>query len=442
MRTFGRIVVGLLIFVPSLVLAQFQELQSLSMSFDNPSEVQVKYYQGFVNDVHDVVLALGFDGEVYKGMVRYQRSGEILYLKGRREHKQLYLEELNDKGETCALISGKLSIGHFEADWENIDKTVSSHWKLKETKLNTIDNQYCGEDKWIYCYKGKLGTISAQIILQKTNANSLVGTVYTEGKQDNLHLIGEYRKDKSIHLVIRDDNRQNIGTIEGRIENAGTFQGTFQEADGRAATMKWDLEKTFPISCIEYADFASSFSAVYPALDDNRAFNDYIYKEVKKWMTQTRQETLKSLVKSGEQHPKDRFSKQAHAWVEITHVSENIVSGYLVGNNTWEGNYFKTFNFDLELNTSLVNNDLFETSPVFQTFVKETITERLKQLPYYKEPEFQGWLGQQKFDQAVIKQGGIEFCSEHHASYGVQKATISYQALKPYLKNVHRLVLR
>ena len=247
-------------------------------------------------------------------------------------------------------------------------------------------------------------------------------------------LLGIQNEKEEFELVYKDENHKKIGTLIGKLEETSSLEGILKKEDGSKIEFEWEMEKSLPISCVEYADFSSAFTAVYPALYEHPIFNDYIFDQVKNWLAQSREQTVKTLVENGKSHPDYRFSVQAHAWFELAHFSDKIISGYLVGNTTWKGDYLQSFNFDLENNENIGIEDLFDLSLDFNAFIHEVIGDHLKQRPFYNEPDFQAWLFRQSFEEITIKEDGIEFCSGYNPVYGTQKLTIKYETLKPYLK--------
>ena len=78
--------------------------------------------------------------------------------------------------------------------------------------------------------------------------------------------------------------------------------------------------------------------------------------------------------------------------------------------------------------------DILQSGSDYDTFIKNYIQSAMEKRPFSKEPMFQKWFSEATFEYFTIRKEGINFISEFNSIYGEQHCTISYEELKPYLK--------
>ena len=193
-------------------------------------------------------------------------------------------------------------------------------------------------------------------------------------------------------------------------------------------------DQTISVGCIEYADFISEIEVTYPKtrnLKFNKMLNDY----VQSWLKTSRAYTKQYKTQMKTLKPEMRASLRSYFWSDIHYFSNSIISGKATHTNTWENGYDSySFNFDFENNQEITLEDIFQSGSDYDTFIKDYIQAEMKERPFWKEPMFQKWLTTAQFDYFTIRKEGINFISEFNTLFGEQNCTISYEDLKPYLK--------
>jgi hypothetical protein len=91
----------------------------------------VRHFRGRLDDVSEVLLSLGYDGNNCRGQLTYIESKEQFDLTGTLEGMVLLLNESDSKGMITGHLTGTLQNDRIEAEWTNAVNTLGVAWRPK-----------------------------------------------------------------------------------------------------------------------------------------------------------------------------------------------------------------------------------------------------------------------------------------------------------------------
>ena len=398
-----------------------------------------KFFRGRMNDVNDVMIALGSNGKEYKGIMKYLRSNEEFIVEGDVKGEKLELFEKDTLGNTTGIITGTIEgFEGIKAEWFNHDRSIGGNLQLIPYHQEPRYPTYCGDNKWIRLYNGVIDDEVVEFILKRGSGFKVDGLAYFQ-KQDKTYSIeGELTNhNRNIKLELQDNDWQPLGVIEGKVDfKTDKIAGFFVDETGEKSISVLTKGQTISVGCIEYADFISEMEITYPKTRSLK-FNDMLNEYIQSWLKTSREYTKQYKSQMKTPKPAMRASLRSYFWCDIDYFSTNIISGKAIHTNTWENGYDSyVFNFDFQNNTIIELTDIFQNDSDYDTFIKKYIQEAMKKRPFSTDPMFQKWIAKAQFDYFTIRKEGINFISEFNAIYGEQHCTIPYEELKPYLKKI------
>lgn len=398
-----------------------------------------KFFRGRMNDINDVMIALGSNGKQYKGIMKYLRSNAEFLVEGNVNGKQLELLEKDTLGNTTGIITGIIEdFEGIEAKWFNHDRSVGNDLQLIPYRQEPRYPTYCGDNKWIRLYNGVINDETVEFILKRGSGFRVDGLAYFQKQDKTFAVEGELTNhNQDIKLKLQDNDWEHLGVIEGKVDfKTDKIAGFFIDKKGDKSISVLTKDQTISVGCIEYADFISEMEVTYPKTRSLK-FNDMLNDYIQSWLKTSREYTKQYKAQMKTLKPTMRASLRSYFWCDIDYYSSNIISGKAIHTNTWENGYDSyVFNFDFQNNKIIELVDIFKTESEYDAFIQQYIQEAMKKRPFSKDPMFQKWIAKAKFDYFTIRKEGINFTSEFNAIYGEQHCTIPYEALKPYLKKI------
>ena len=398
--------------------------------FKNHSKIQwIKHYKGRIDDLNDISVTLGYDGENCKGQLTYLRSNAQFDLAGAIVDRQIYLQEINPSKKVSGSLKGEISKNTILGKWNNYNNSKGGNLLLTETDQELKFPSYCGDNKWIRKYNGIIGKDKVEIILQKESTDKVSGNIFYIRKNQTFSFKGDIDEQDNITLIVKDQIGNVVKNYKGILHkdqltfnaNKGTSK-PFVPSDG------------LTIGCIEYADYMTGYDITYPKTT-NAAFNQGMNEETDAWVQACKNHTEKIKKQSTSAPPQKRATERGYAWSEVEFFNKNLISGFMTFSNTWTpGQKLIAFNFDFEKNSSIYLEDIFEKKKDFKKYIKNYIKKEIKGHKYYSDSAFKKWIKKSDFPFFTIRQEGICFSTKFHMLYGRQSVTIPYQQLKPFLK--------
>ena len=132
--------------------------KEISALFKKPKNIKwLRHYQGTVDDMKKVNIALAFDGSKCKGVMEYVSSKEKVNLNGSIKKGKLRLEEVNGN-QVTGYIEGAFDKELIEAEWSNHDHTVGG--QINAIEIDYLKKAEVVKENWIRVYKGFVNNLS------------------------------------------------------------------------------------------------------------------------------------------------------------------------------------------------------------------------------------------------------------------------------------------
>jgi hypothetical protein len=423
----------------SLHWACFAQNDSITMKvqqlFPNVKLEWSKHFKGRIDDLSDIGVSLASDGKFCRGYLRYLKSNEKFLLDGTVKGDTLFLKEIDNNkstsGHLVLLKKGK----KLEGEWSNHNKTIGGiQINLAEVNEPPHIPSFCGDNKWIHVYRGIFGDNDIEILLQKGSFGALRGIGFFPNSKKSFHVKGTYDDTKlGMDLQLRDDNNHKIASLALRQKSGTELVGYFITPDGKKKYGDISRLNNLNVSCIEFADYISSYDITYPQLE-SETFNLWMQGLIEEWFKINLAYINSLRYDNIDNVPEVRNAARAYGWCDAEFLSLDLISGYLVFGNSWTNRQReRVFIYDIEGKKELIKEDIFKRESGVDNLIKSAIEEGLKNNILYNEQDFKDWIATQKFEDMTIRQEGIHFASTSIA-YGRQGVTIPFTRLLPFLR--------
>lgn len=412
--------------------------KEISSLFKKPKNIKwLRHYQGTVDDMKKVNIALAFDGSKCKGVMEYVSSKEKVNLNGVIKKGKLKLEEVNGN-QVTGYIEGSFDDELIEAEWSNHDHTVGG--QISAIEIDYIKKAEVVKENWIRVYKGFVNSKPAEVLLYKIDNTQVNGQIYFSDDKKNYNLTGEFNSDRLFNVELFDNNFKKEGALNAELTNNGIMKGIFHDTDGKKSRSSLELHRKLMMESIEYGDFQSSYDIYYP-ISGNDKFNQWFNKYVEGFLNSCRMKS--SYLKKENKQPDTRMTNRSNAWTDISYYSDFIISGGVTFNKSWSNEQeIKSFSYDLYSEKEITLTSIFEQGFNLEKLIKSEIRDALRNNDLMKDMEFRKWIKDATFGNFTIRKDGINFSTDFNAIYGKQSVTIPFGKLRPYIKKesaVYRL---
>ncbi len=391
----------------------------------------VRYFRGRIDDVSEVLIRLGFDGSQCRGFFSYPESTTRFQLSGSLEGVVLVLTESDDKGMITGRLTGTLQGEQLDAEWTNATNTLGSRLEAREAKSPAALREPCGDNKWVSRYVARWNNLRVDLTLARVNNGALNGYLWIEADDRTYTLKGKIFPDDHYELQALLPNGKTAAHLQGSLKNPQSSDCQWV-GSGEKRTIKFIQRYQYTVGCLEYADYTSSFDALYPRTDCGGC-NTVLDQRVTEWFAQCKA-TVQAQKKPNK--PEFRNALRASAWYEITCWTETIFCGYLTFAESWKAQTSGlSFNFDLRSGKEITFDDLFNRGFNAQEwFADYARKESPKMNKFAADPKFREWLQKDGFPMFTIRRDGLELSTHFHPVYGQYHLTIPYDTLKPYMR--------
>ncbi|MFT4759415.1 MAG: hypothetical protein ACI9XO_000680 [Paraglaciecola sp.] len=389
-----------------------------------------RYFKGRIDDFNDINITLTCDQSDCEGQLKYLRSEVFFQLKGKLYGENLELKEINSLGNLSGRINGKCRNRNIDAQWTNFDRSISSRMVLEETLFADNLPTYCGENKWIMQYIHKNGDETIHLLMQTGANNQILGNADWNGKMYQIQ--GELNENDSFSARLKSSDGQ-IYTLKSNAYNPNrTLKATLTDVNKKSQNLTFKLREQLDVGCVRYADYTTAYDATYPKTK-NKAFNSWIETIIFDWA-----KTCQNHVNSNKEtvlKPENRAVHRATAWVDLSYLSKDFITGFIVFNNNWKNQpRCISFNFDLKKEISIIQKDLFKNIFDLPIFTKRVAANFFRNHPLYEDTDFKEWIEETKFPHFTIQRKGINFSTDFDLIYGQQNMLIPYIELAQFLQ--------
>ena len=415
--------------------AQDISADELKLLFENPNKVWwVRHYKGLVNDMHDVNVILGFDGEVYHGYATYLRSKTRFQLYG-KAGTQLKLYEIDKSGKVSGILRGSLSPQTLKASWRNYQNTVGVSMRLIKAPADDSELTKCGHNKWAKNYIGSYMSKPTRLLLQHYAEGEYKGLFYIAHENKTYQLEGTQKSGEDrVYLHLINEKNQKKGRLDCRDMGAIRVDCTLRNDEGIFSS-QLTSKQTVNTQGIELLDYRIVMDVTYPNISGQDNFNAIVYQQYDKWLKKNRTQTVKEKRKTKE-NPDNRAAMRAHGWYDIEYLSSKYVSLRLNYVDNWSDYEEIVWTYDLENQKTIQPEDLFLVDSGYAEFIRDYIINMLKKQPDYKDEDYSKWVEKENFEFFSLRHEGINFSTKYNPIYGARDVTVPYYKLKPYLKKV------
>ncbi len=415
--------------------AQEVSADELKLLFENPNKVWwVRHYKGLVNDMHDVAVVLGFDGEVYHGYATYLRSKTRFQLYG-KAGGQFKLYEIDESGKVSGILRGSLSPQSLKASWRNYQNTVGVSMRLLKAPADDSELTKCGHNKWTKNYNGSYMGKPTHLLLQHYAEGEYKGLFYMAHENKTYQVEGTQKPSEDrVYLHLINEKNEKKGRLDCRDMGTIRVDCTLRNDEGIFSS-QLTSKQTVNTQGIELLDYTIMMDVTYPSIKGEDNFNAIVYQQYDKWLKKNRIQTAKEKRKTKE-NPDNRAIMRAYGWYDIEYLSSKYVSLRLNYVDNWSDYEEIVWTYDLENQKTVQPEDLFLADSGYAEFVREYITDVLKKQPDYKDEDYSKWVEKENFEFFALRHEGINFSTKYNPIYGARDVTVPYYKLRPYLKKV------
>lgn len=404
---------------------------ALAKLFDKNADIKwVKYFKGRMDDVSAVDLALGYDGKNCRGYLTYGKSRVRLRLDGTVNGDSIRFEEREGKTFTGKL-NGTYKNRRLEAEWTNHDNSLGSSLKVDELAAGQTLTIGCSDGKWASRYIARYNSARCDMILIRMHNGNLYGYLWVEADAKTYDLRGEIDNDGNYEIEALSANDKIAGLLQGNLSNPAKTDCNWV-GSGEKRTFNFTQKDNFQLGCYEYADFSSSYDALYPRTPCSSC-NTWLDQQINEWVNK-----CKSTVSAKKQSntAANRNAMRASSWAEIACLTENIFSGYLTFSESWNAQASGTaFNFDLRTGKQITYNELFNKSFNAKSWLDDYAKKEMPKLAHFaNDSDYREWLAKEGFPMFALRRDGLELSTLFHGQYGRQTLLVPYTTLKPYMK--------
>ncbi|MCC6462824.1 MAG: hypothetical protein IT260_20320 [Saprospiraceae bacterium] len=400
--------------------------------FDAKANLQwIRFFRGRLDDATEVLLSLGFDGSNCRGYLSYAKSQERFRLSGTLEGVVLILEEYDRKNAVSGHLTGSLQGEQMEAEWTNASNTLGSRFEAKEVPTAKALNIPCGDNKWIRRFVSRWNNGRVDLVLARVNNNILNGYLWIETDDKTYALAGKIFPDEHYEIQAILPNGKTAAHLQGSMKTPSANDCKWI-GSGEKREIKLTMRENYVVGCLEYADYTSSYDALYPRTRCE-ACNTSLDRRINDWVTKCK--TTIGAQKKPET-PANRNALRASAWYDVTCWTETLFCGYLTFAESWkDATDGVSFNFDLRSGKEITYEDLFNKNfNAKEWFGEYTRKEMPKISKFAADPKFREWLAKDGFQMFTIRRDGLELSSQFHPVYGQQHLIVPYSTLKPYMR--------
>ena len=435
MRRILVIIILVLTLFQTVIYAQSSEADEIKTLFEDQGKVWwVRHYKGLVNDMHDINITLGFDGEEYHGYATYLRSKTRFQLYGKAGTK-FKLYEIDQSGKVSGILEGRVSPQLLKVNWHNYQNTVGVSMRLTKADADDSELTSCGHNKWAKNYEGNYMGKNTCLLIQHYAEGEYRGFFYIAQENKTYHVEGTQKLGEDrVYLHLMNEKNEKKGRLDCKEMGANRVDCTFRNDEGVFANQLTHIQ-TVDTEGIELMDYTIVMDVTYPKIKSKESFNAIIYQQYDKWLQKNRSQTAKES-KHIKENPDNRAMMRAYGWYDIEYLSSKYVSLRLNYADNWTDYEEIVWTYDLESQKTMQPEDLFLENSGYAEFVREYIMDVLKKYPEYKDEDYSKWVEKENFEFFSLRHEGINFSTKNNPIYGVRNVTVPYYKLKPYLKKV------
>lgn len=394
-----------------------------SMFDKKVKNVWVVLSSGKLDDIHIVDMAFGTDGKTYRGFYYLRSSGERFELEGEESDGLYTFIETNKRGKTTGFLIGAFDGQKFTGEWIPVDKSRKLPFKTMVLEsFDTYQPVLCDHKMWQAYYQGKIDNLPAHVFASKHEHDYHVYVKWNGiTKTDSFNeTTGNYVFSLSLtesHKIIFDFDAGDYLVVENNVNNQNFL--LYKEAYAQ-------------FECFEFANFTTRLETIRPVFP-NKKFVLWLDDEFNKWHEQGRKKISVHTDEAVVNH--HRYTDIGYGWVEISYLDNNFISGHIFTQASWKkGTEKKSFIFDTKASKILEPASLLQESFMDPLQIDSIVTSKIKNI-CYNDPKLKEWVCNQPFNHITLHEKGLSFQTKFSNIFGEHEVIITYEELKPLLKN-------
>jgi hypothetical protein len=407
---------------------------AIAKLFDKPSDIKwVKAFKGRVDDASVVDISLGFDGQHCRGYMAYAKSRIRFRLEGYFDTLTGFqFEEYDLSRNLTGYLNGSYTNRRIVAEWTNHSRTLGCTIEAQEVAPGQSLTVNCSDNKWNSRFITRYNNARCDMVLVRAHNGDLDGFLWVEADGKTYRLKGDIRPDGEYEMEALLPNGKVAGLLQGNLQ-PGQNTDCNWIGSGEKRSFKFNLKEHFLSGCYEYADYGSSYDALYPRTPC-AGCNTWLDQQVTNWVNRCKTALNDKKLPL---NPANRSTQRASAWAEVACWTENVFSGYLSFAESWSARSSEglSFNFDLRTGKPITFSDLFNKGFDAKVWLDDYARRESPKLPAFaNDPQYREWLQREGFPLFALRRDGLEISTIFHAAYGRQALLVPYAQLKPYMK--------
>ncbi len=401
--------------------------------FEKPADLKwVRVFNGRMDDVSAVEIALGFDGRQCKGYLTYPTSRTRFKLEGTLpDTNHLRLEERDLSKQLTGRLEGRIAGKHLEAEWTNAANSLGARLEADDLPQG-MALPPCGDNKWTNRYIARFNNARIDMVVSRLHNGYLYGYLWVEADNKTYLLRGEISSKGDFTMTALLPGGKEAAKLRGNLKNPQALDCQWT-GSGEQREFKLTQREHLTMGCLENADYTSSIDALYPRLATCNGCNTSLDQIVNDW---ARRCNTALAAQKAPPSPTTRARNRASAWTEVLCWTENVFSGCFHFSETWnpvaQG---LAFNFDLRSGKEIKMEDLFNKSFEWKKWLEDYARkESPKMAQFVADPKYREWIAANGFPLVTIRRDGLLLSTCFHPDYGRQFLIVPYNELKPYMK--------
>jgi hypothetical protein len=320
------------------------DLNTVRTEFDHPEAVNwVQSFEGTWQGLHPIRMILGYDERVYLGKVIF---GDLSFdVSGHEKDGNIVLQEIDDNYETSGYYIIRIDNGKMTGQWRSIDLTRSAILSLRN---NTVIELRSFQPE-VLQLEGTLSGAPVSFMIQREERNLLSGfcTWGTDGRL--------YRLDGGCEDATCDKMSLTLSTPDSTVYTlrcirhiGNTYRLSISGQGKHQSTGQATMTKRSQLLLTRHYQYCGSVDCIYPQIGQP-VFDNWIKAQMDAWDNKATQFLNNLHLERETPGPRERWSIRSSAWVDLTMVTADEVSGIITMYNGADRLYKRmAFIFDIK----------------------------------------------------------------------------------------------
>lgn len=375
----------------------------------------LKEYSGFIDGIHQIEMVLVTDNKEFRGIYKYNSSGEEFQLFGDARQGQIYLNEYDEYNRVSGVILGIISDDYFYGEWKNRLYTESLPILLKAVDRSHLD---CAGSFNYEKYELKIDKdpVSITWIKDKSEFELWIGNA---GQNVQQEIECNFLDCQGASVLINDKNLTILPDPTG-------LKFFLQESKINKS-IKPLKSWTVGYQCTEYIDFDERLAEVIPT-GLHRSFNKYLQTLMHDKTEFINERIKKAKIENEHCALEDRLANGSFSEAIVSFYNGKIISGLI----KIHCSYFTEFT-EIPFAYDLTNEREFEITDFFidsETALKYLSDQYQQHLYENYSEEYIDWCTQSGISGFYISEKGLHLRTKSSPIFGNCETIIPLHQLK------------